>query len=91
LWLTSPRAFGPIKTSAQSPLRGYSTNPTVWNDFARESEVLRLDMSVEEGAKLLISAGLVTPEYELDAEGRPVGRPPRAVTAGGRRVRVLQP
>lgn len=55
--------------------------------FVRESEVLRLDMSVEEGAKLLISAGLVTPDYELDGEGRPVGRP-KAVTAGGRRVGV---
>jgi uncharacterized membrane protein len=59
--------------------------------FVRESEVLRLDMSVEEGAKLVISAGLVTPEYELDDEGAPVGRRPKAVTAGGRRVGALPP
>ena len=57
--------------------------------FVRESEVLHLDMTVEEGAKLVISAGLVTPEYELDDEGRPVGRRPKTVTAGGRRVEVV--
>ncbi len=58
--------------------------------FVRQSEVLHLDMSVEEGAKLVISAGLVTPDFALDAEGRPVGRP-RAVAAGGRRVEVVDP
>ncbi len=31
--------------------------------FVRESEIVRLDMSVEEGAKLVISAGLVSPEF----------------------------
>lgn len=56
--------------------------------FVRESEVLHLDMTVEEGAKLVISAGLVTPEYAVDDEGRPVGRP-RAVRAGGTRVGVM--
>jgi uncharacterized membrane protein len=55
--------------------------------FVRESDVLHLDMTVEEGAKLVISAGLVTPEYELDAEGRRVGKP-TAVVIDGRRVGV---
>jgi uncharacterized membrane protein len=31
--------------------------------FIRAREVIRLDMSVEEAAKLVLSAGLVTPEY----------------------------
>jgi uncharacterized membrane protein len=31
--------------------------------FARRSECILLDMTVEDGAKMVISAGLVTPEY----------------------------
>jgi uncharacterized membrane protein len=31
--------------------------------FARRSECIPLDMTVEDGAKMVISAGLVTPEY----------------------------
>jgi uncharacterized membrane protein len=31
--------------------------------FVRRSDVIVLDMSVEEAAKLVISAGLVSPEY----------------------------
>ncbi len=58
--------------------------------FVHRSEVTHLDMSVEDGAKLVISAGLVVPDYELDEDGRPVG-PPKAVIAGGRRVRALEP
>lgn len=56
--------------------------------FVRQSDVIHLDMTVEEGAKLVISAGLVTPEYMVDDQGRPVGRP-KAVVAGGRRVGVV--
>lgn len=32
--------------------------------FVKEDDVIMLDMSVEEAAKLVISAGLVTPEYQ---------------------------
>lgn len=32
--------------------------------FVRESEVISLDMSVEDAAKLVISAGLVSPKYQ---------------------------
>ncbi|MCB1501886.1 MAG: DUF502 domain-containing protein [Bauldia sp.] len=55
--------------------------------FVRESDVLHLDMTVEEGAKLVISAGLVSPEYEVDEEGRRIGRP-TAVVIDGKRVGV---
>ncbi len=55
--------------------------------FVRESDVLHLDMTVEEGAKLVISAGLVSPEYEVDDEGRRSGRR-RPLVIAGRRVGV---
>ena len=35
--------------------------------FVPEKDVIRLDMTVEEAAKLVISAGLVTPDYESAA------------------------
>jgi len=31
--------------------------------FVKRSELIELDMSIEDGAKLVISAGLVAPEY----------------------------
>ena len=36
--------------------------------FVPEADLLRLDMSVENAAKLVISAGLVTPEYQTKTE-----------------------
>lgn len=36
--------------------------------FVKEKDVMRLDMSVEEAAKLVISAGLVTPDYNDEPE-----------------------
>jgi len=51
-------------------------NPTAgFLMFVREKDVIRLDMTVEEAAKLVISAGLVAPEYraktaELAARAR---------------------
>ena len=39
-----------------TPLSGYLV-------FVKKSELVLLDMTIEEGAKMVISAGLVTPEY----------------------------
>ena len=41
--------------------------------FVKRSEVIVLDMSLEDAAKLVISAGLVAPEYppDPDSKGRP--------------------
>jgi len=36
--------------------------------FVPKSDIIELTMSVEEGAKLVISAGLVSPEYELTTQ-----------------------
>lgn len=42
-------------------------NPTTgFLMYVPRSEVVELDMSIEEGAKLIISAGLVAPEHEAD-------------------------
>jgi uncharacterized membrane protein len=48
-------------------------NPTTgFLMYVPKSEVVELDMSIEEGAKLIISAGLVVPEHEPDgAEALP--------------------
>ncbi len=44
--------------------------------FVRESEVIRLDMTVEDAAKLVISAGLVSPDYAPgEAEELPAAAP----------------
>jgi len=40
-------------------------NPTTgFLMYVRKSEVIELSMSIEDGAKLLISAGLISPEYQ---------------------------
>ena len=52
---------------------------------APESEVLQLDMSVEDGVTFIMSGGLVSPELRLGARasgGQPVDAPP-ADSAGG--------
>lgn len=48
--------------------------------FVPKTDVMLLDMSVEDAAKLVISAGLVTPEYqaktaELAKDATPLGQP----------------
>jgi uncharacterized membrane protein len=59
-------------------------NPTAgFLMFVKERDVIHLDMTVEEAAKLVISAGLVTPEYraktaELAARAR-AERTPEAI------------
>ncbi len=52
--------------------------------FVPEKDVIILDMSVEEGAKLVISAGLVVPAYQAnlkkyarDAKSKPLKKPPQ--------------
>ncbi|MCX5514612.1 hypothetical protein C3941_16355 [Kaistia algarum] len=44
--------------------------------FVRSSELIDLDMSVEDGAKLILSAGLVSPEYP------PIPKPGAAIPNG---------
>lgn len=44
--------------------------------FVRRSEVIELDMTVEEAAKLVISAGLVAPEYDTAAHNGPAVESP---------------
>ena len=58
-------------------------NPTTgFLMYVHRSEVVMLDMSIEDGAKLIVSAGLVTPELRPSAGGKakviegPVGNPP---------------
>lgn len=56
--------------------------------FVREADVVRLDMSVEEAAKLVISAGLVTPDFDggvEEAEAAP-GVTPLPIGEAGRRA-----
>jgi uncharacterized membrane protein len=55
--------------------------------FVRKSDVMLLDMSPEDAAKMVISAGLVTPEYEPI-----VGRPGEPVTIEEvkRRIRAAE-
>lgn len=51
-------------------------NPTTgFLMYVRKSEVVLLDMTIEEGARLIVSAGLVAPPVKaklVDADGRPV-------------------
>jgi len=40
-------------------------NPTTgFLMYVRRSEIVMLDMTIEDGAKLIVSAGLVAPEYK---------------------------
>jgi uncharacterized membrane protein len=52
--------------------------------FVKRSEIVVLDMSVEEAAKMVISAGLVTPEYNTET-ARVSG--PMTLTEASRRLR----
>ena len=46
--------------------------------FVPEGDVIILDMSVEEGAKLVISAGLVVPKYQEKLKSLASGAKPRS-------------
>ena len=48
--------------------------------FVRRSELIELDMTVEEAAKLVISAGLVAPEYDVAAHTPPLDPPAPVLT-----------
>ncbi|WP_018181532.1 DUF502 domain-containing protein [Kaistia granuli] len=48
--------------------------------FVRRAELIELDMTVEEAAKLVISAGLVAPEYEQAAQKLAVDPPAPVLT-----------
>ncbi len=68
-------------------------NPTTgFLMYVHRSEIVILDMTIEEGAKLIISAGLVAPPYEAKLAG-PDGRPlealgnPRLAETSGRTAR----
>ena len=54
-------------------------NPTTgFLMYVHRSEIVFLDMSIEDGAKLIVSAGLVAPEYRPKArtpDGRPIDGP----------------
>lgn len=46
-------------------------NPTTgFLMYVRKSEIVVLDMSIEDGAKLIVSAGLVTPEVKATVNGK---------------------
>lgn len=49
-------------------------NPTTgFLMYVYRSEIVLLDMTIEDGAKLIVSAGLVAPAYRpVDPEGRPI-------------------
>ena len=63
-----------IERAGEGPLRGCSLvflpttpNPTSgWLALVRDEEVVPLDMSVEDGVKLIVSGGLVVPESSRD-------------------------
>jgi len=45
-------------------------NPTTgFLMYVRRSEIVMLDMSIEDGAKLIVSAGLVAPEFKQKLPG----------------------
>ncbi|MCP4380087.1 MAG: DUF502 domain-containing protein [Hyphomicrobiales bacterium] len=60
--------------------------------FVPEADVIRLDMTVEEAAKLVISAGLVSPDFNGDdgddGDNPPLTGPPGAVVEGGSPIKV---
>jgi uncharacterized membrane protein len=64
-------------------------NPTTgFLMFAKRRELVMLDMTVEAAAKMVISGGLVVPEFEGEGEGQqPTGERPR----GPRRVKRFTP
>ncbi len=51
-------------------------NPTTgFLMYVHKSEIVMLDMSIEDGAKLIVSAGLVAPEYKrkvVGTDGKPI-------------------
>jgi uncharacterized membrane protein len=51
--------------------------------FVKRSEVTVLDMTLEDAAKLVISAGLVAPEYPPSADGKRRPRPVRGINLPG--------
>ena len=65
-----------------TPISGYLV-------FARQKDVVILDMSVEEAAKMVISAGIVTPDFtpEMAPEGGPMSlREAEQILGAGKRV-----
>jgi uncharacterized membrane protein len=57
-------------------------NPTTgFLMYVRRSEIVELDMTIEEAAKLVISAGLVVPEYQIPGSAEPVSVPLPATLA----------
>ena len=59
--------------------------------FARKKDVIVLDMTLEDGAKMVISAGLVTPEYRADRRAAGRAGTVEEVEAPGARRRAVQP
>jgi len=60
----------PVNDTPVSVFLPTTPNPTSgFLLFVPSKDIIILDMSVEEGAKLVISAGLVTPEYNAKLEG----------------------
>lgn len=53
--------------------------------FVPKSKIVMLDMTPEEGAKLLISGGLIAPDYNPDGPAIPALPAPRKKAARGRR------
>lgn len=54
--------------------------------FVPKSKIVMLDMTPEEGAKLLISGGLIAPDYNPDGPAIPALPAPRKKAARGRRT-----
>ena len=76
--------IGFVSTNAQGEIRNrlgadyigvfVPTTPNPTSGFliyVRATECIDLDMSVEEGAKMILSAGLIVPEHEIDDGGQP--------------------
>ncbi len=62
-------AIGVFMPTTPNPTSGYLI-------YVKRSDLIILDMSVEDAAKLVISAGLVAPEFDGDDEDKPaVGEP----------------
>lgn len=57
------KAIGVFVPTTPNPTSGYLI-------YVKKSELVELDMTVEDAAKLVISAGLVTPDFDRDKAGR---------------------
>jgi uncharacterized membrane protein len=55
----SPEFIGVFVPTTPNPTSGFLI-------YVKEEECIEMDMSIEDGAKMILSAGLVVPDYEMN-------------------------